>query len=97
VAREENAARAALDLLDDSLLRWADALYTTLPLAVYPGLAPRIRAVRVRWEPGFAQGLIAPPMACFVGICDVCVVAEARRSWRACVDGPACDLRDFVR
>lgn len=88
---------AALELLDAPLLAWADALYTTLPLAVYPQLADRIRAGRVRWSPGFAQGLLAPPMACFVGICDSCRVVEARRPWRACVDGPQCDVRDFVR
>jgi hypothetical protein len=96
-ARGPDAASAALELLDDSLLRWADAIYTTLPLAVYPALAQRIRNTRMHWTPGFAQGLIVPPMACFTGICDVCLVPEARRTWRACVDGPQCDLRDFVR
>ena len=97
LVRGPDAANAALELLDESLLRWADAIYTTLPLAVYPVLAQRIRSVRMRWAPGFAQGLIVPPMACFAGICNVCLVAEARHTWRACVDGPQCDLRDFVR
>jgi dihydroorotate dehydrogenase electron transfer subunit len=96
VARGADAA-AALDLLDPALLRWADALYTTLPLAAYPSLAYQIRGVRLRWEAGFAQGLLIPPMACYVGICDVCLVPESRRPWRACTDGPQCDLRDFVR
>ena len=91
------AEDAALDLLDAPLLAWADALYTTLPLAAYPRLADRIRSGRVHWAPGFAQGLLTPPMACFVGICDTCRVVEARHTWRACVDGPQCDVRDFVR
>lgn len=95
--RGPDAAAAALDLLDDSLLGWADALYTTLGIADYPSIAARVRAGRVRWGPGFAHGLLVPPMACFVGICDVCIVPEARRTWRACVDGPQCDIRDFVR
>ncbi len=96
-ARGADAANAALDLLDDALLRWSDAIYTTLPLESYPALARRIRSARLRWEHGFAQGLLVPPMACFAGLCDVCLVPEARRTWRACTDGPQCDLRDFVR
>ena len=96
-ARSAEPAGAVLDLLDTSLLRWADALYTTLPLDSYGALAERIRAARMRWEPGFAQGLAVPPMACFTGICDTCLVAEARRPWRACVNGPQCDVRDFAR
>ena len=91
------AAEAALGLLDSTLLRWADALYTTLPVDVYPALAAQIRSTRMRWEPGFAQGMLIPPMACFTGICDTCLVPESRRAWRACVDGPQCDVRDFVR
>lgn len=90
-------ALAALELLDSHLLRWADVLYTTLPLRVYPELADRIRAGRIQWSPGFAHGLLIPPMACFCGICDTCLVAEARHAWRACMDGPQCDVRDFVR
>lgn len=95
--RGPEAAAAALELLDHSLIQWADALFTTLPLPVYPALADQVRKARVRWQPGFAQGLLVPPMACFTGICDVCLVPEARRAWRACVDGPQCDLRDFAR
>lgn len=90
-------ALAALDLLDAQLLRWADVLYTTLPQRVYPELADRIRAGRIQWTPGFAQGLLMSPMACFCGICDTCLVPEARRPWRACIDGPQCDVRDFAR
>ena len=96
-ARGADATSAALDLLDNTLLSWADALYTTFPVDAYPALAERIRSGRIRWGPGFAQGLLVPPMACFVGICDTCLVTEARRPWRACVDGPQCDVRDFVR
>ena len=97
LARGADPALAALDLLDTGLLSWADALYTTLPIRAYPMLAERIRAGRIQWQPGFAQGLLVPPMACFTGICDTCLVTEARRPWRACVDGPQCDVRDFVR
>jgi dihydroorotate dehydrogenase electron transfer subunit len=97
VAQGLDAGAAALELLDPSLLRWADALYTTLPVEMYPQLAERIRTTRMRWEDQFAQGLIVPPMACFVGICDSCLVAEARRPWRACIDGPQGDVRYFVR
>ena len=96
-SRAADPSLAALDLLETALLGWADALYTTLPLRVYPELAERIRAGRVQWLPGFAHGLLVPPMACFCGICDTCLVPEARRLWRACVDGPQCDVRDFVR
>jgi dihydroorotate dehydrogenase electron transfer subunit len=96
-AQGGDPAAAALDLLDDTLVAWADALYTTLPVQVYPALADRIRRARVRWLPGFAQGLLVPAMACFVGICDVCLVPESSRPWRACVDGPQCDIRHFVR
>jgi hypothetical protein len=94
--RGPDAAEAALDLLDDALLRWADVIFTTHPPEAYPSLARRIRATRLRWERGFAQGLLLAPMACFVGICDTCLVTEARAPWRACVDGPQCDVRDFV-
>ncbi len=96
-AEGDDPALAALDLLDNSLLRWADVLYTTLPQRVFPDLADRIRAGRIQWPPGFAHGLQVPPMACFCGICDTCLVPEARRLWRACIDGPQCDVRDFVR
>jgi dihydroorotate dehydrogenase electron transfer subunit len=97
VAHRPDEAEAALDLLDRDLLRWADALYTTLPIGAYPSLAERVRASRVQWRPGFAHGLLVSPMACFTGICDTCIVPEARRLWRACVDGPQGDVRDFVR
>lgn len=97
LARGDVPEDAALELLDRQTLSWADALVTTLPRTAYPALADRIRAGRMQWTPGFAQGLILAPMACFVGICDTCLVAEARRPWRACVDGPQCDVRDFVR
>lgn len=98
LARGASPAAAALDLLDRSLLSWADALYTTLPVDTYPLLGAAIRAARIRWQAAFAQGLLLPPMACFCGICDTCLVPEARRSpWRACTDGPQCDVRDFVR
>lgn len=93
----DDAAAAALDLLDGSLVGWADAIYTTLPVSSFAALGDRIRRGRVRWLPEFAQGWVAAPMACFVGICDACLAPEAQRPWRACVDGPACDLRVFVR
>jgi len=95
--RGPDAAEAALDLLDDALLRWADVIFTTLPPGAYPSLARRIRSTRLRWDRGFAHGLLLPPMMCFTGICDTCLVPEARTPWRACVDGPRADVRDFVR
>lgn len=96
-ARGDDPAEAALELLDPDLVRWADALYTTLPLPAYEHLAARIRRTRLRWMPGFAQGLLLPPMACFVGACDACRVPAFRHTWRACIDGPQCELRDVVR
>jgi dihydroorotate dehydrogenase electron transfer subunit len=96
-ARSDDPAQAALDLLDPDLLRWADALYTTLPLPAYERLAARIRTTRLRWVDGFAQGLLLPPMACYTGICDACRVPAFRRTWRACVDGPQCEVRDVAR
>jgi hypothetical protein len=97
LGRGVDPASSALDLLEPALLSWADALYTTLPQRAYPELADRIRAGRIQWLPGFAHGLLVLPMACFCGICDTCLVPEARRPWRACIDGPQCDVRDFVR
>lgn len=96
-AHGPDATTAALELVQPALLRWADALFTTLPLTAYPMLSSLIRSTRVRWERGFAFGLLVPPMACFVGICDSCLVPDASHTWRACVDGPQCDVRDFVR
>lgn len=96
-ARGPDAATAVLELVQPALMRWADALFTTLPVDAYSALAARIQATRLRWERGFAQGILLPPMACYLGICDSCLVPEARRPWRACVDGPQCDVRDFVR
>ncbi len=96
-ARGADPARALLELVDTDLMRWADALYTTLPLESYEALAGKIRRTRLRWNPGFAQGLVLAPMACYVGICDTCRVPAFRKTWRACVDGPQCDLRDVVR
>ena len=96
-SRGADAAAASLDLLDPTLLRWADALFTTLPLSTYPVLAAHVRDTRVGRAAEFAHGFLMPPMACYTGICDTCLVPEARRPWRGCVDGPVCDLRDFVR
>lgn len=97
IAQSPNAALAAVSLLDDQLLRWADLVAVSLPSAHLPAVAQRIRAVRLQWNAAFAQAAVLPPLACCIGVCGVCVVETHRERRLACVDGPIFDLRELVR
>ncbi len=101
VAQSKAFAAAAVALLDDNLLRWADMLAIALPREYWAKVAQRVNQVRIRWSREFAQAAVLDPvdcsLACCVGVCGVCQV-ETRHSTRlACVDGPIFDLRDLVR
>lgn len=97
VARGANAAEAALTLLDDHLIRWADLLALALPLDHLTTVAQRVRSVRLQWQRDFAQAVALPPLACCIGVCGVCGVQTRKEQWLACTDGPVFDLRDLVR
>lgn len=97
VARSNVPPAAALKLLDDNILRWADMLAIGLPHEYWTAVAQRVNQVRIRWGREFAQLVVMPPLLCCVGVCGVCAV-ETRKAFRlACVDGPVFDLRDLVR
>lgn len=97
VAQSKAFASAAIALLDDQLLRWADMVAIALPHEYLTKIAQRINNVRIRWSRGFAQVAILPPLACCVGVCGVCTVETRHTERLACVDGPVFDLRDLVR
>ncbi|HEX6287860.1 MAG TPA: hypothetical protein VFZ66_01650 [Herpetosiphonaceae bacterium] len=94
-------AAAALALLDEQLLRWADLLALALPSADLPQAAQRVRSVRLQWPREFAQAALLDPadarLVCCVGVCGVCGI-EAKQGRRlVCSAGPVFDLRDLVR
>ncbi|PLS78405.1 MAG: hypothetical protein CYG59_18835 [Chloroflexi bacterium] len=97
VAQSKAFASAAIALLDDHALRWADMLAAALPHPYWAKLAQRVSDVRIRWSRGFAQVAVLPPLPCCVGVCGVCAVETRHASRLACVDGPVFDLRDLVR
>jgi hypothetical protein len=74
-------------------VRWADQLCAALPPEQYSDLAHRIRTLRFRLDPTFAQVLTTPDMLCGVGACLACVVATREGSYtRACIHGPVFSL-----
>jgi dihydroorotate dehydrogenase electron transfer subunit len=76
-------------------MSWADQVCAALPLDQLPALRDAIRAVKFRWERGFASVLLEGPLVCGVGACGVCAV-EIRKGVRMlCSDGPVFDLRDL--
>lgn len=101
IAQGDYPAEAALSLLDDALLRWADLLAIALPLELLPRVAERVRSVRLQWNRDFAQValLSSQPnqLACYVGICGACSVDGRHGRKLVCSDGPVFDLRDLVR
>lgn len=97
VVRGPDAAAAALALLDDALLRWADLVAVALPQTEWSNLAQRVRSVRLQWSRNFVQAAVLPPFACCVGVCGVCAVPMRQTHQLACVNGPVFDLRDLVR
>lgn len=78
------------------LVAWAECVCVAHELDRYPALARTVKDVRLQPFPDFAQALVRVPMACGVGVCDVCRIATRRGELRACVDGPVLDLLDFL-
>jgi dihydroorotate dehydrogenase electron transfer subunit len=79
-----------------SAIGWADQVCAALPGDQLSALRDAIRAVKFRWERGFASALLEGPIICGVGACGVCAV-EMRKGMRMlCSDGPVFDLRDLV-
>ena len=97
IAASRASEAAALSLLDDALLRWADMLGVALPLPFWSRVARRVGDARIQWSRGFAQVAVLPPLACGVGVCGACGVETLRGPRLACVDGPIFDLRALVR
>lgn len=101
VATGTDAAVAALSLLDDQMLRWADLLAIALPQTQLSAAAQRVRNVRLQWSRGFAQAALLAPdsggLPCCTGICGTCAVETRQGTRLSCVDGPIFDLRDLVR
>ena len=97
IAPSKVPAAAALKLLDDNMLRWADLLAIALPYEYWSAVAQRVNAVRIRWSREFAQVAVLPPLPCCVGVCGACGVETRPGQRLACVDGPIFDLRELVR
>jgi dihydroorotate dehydrogenase electron transfer subunit len=100
VAHGSDPAEAALALLDEQLLRWADLLAIALPARLLPHVAHRVRTTRLQWSRGFAQAALFEPadtrLACCVGMCGACMIETRRERRLACSSGPIFDLRDLV-
>lgn len=76
-------------------LLWADQLVVAVGLEAIPALIDAVRAVKLRWERGFAQAILAGPMPCGTGACQACLI-ETRDGLRTrCKDGPVFDLREL--
>ncbi len=77
------------------LIRWAEGIGLACDPARYPALAERVRQARMQMPRDFAQALVAVPMPCGVGACDVCRVVTRHGERHACTDGPVFDLMEF--
>lgn len=97
IALSKVPAAAALKLLDDTVLRWADMLAIALPHEYWSAVAQRVNAVRIRWGREFTQVAVLPPLACCVGVCGACGVETRHGQRLACVHGPIFDLRELAR
>jgi dihydroorotate dehydrogenase electron transfer subunit len=101
VAYGADPAEAALTLLDEQLLRWADLLAIALPSSYLPRVAQHVRTTRLQWSRDFAQAALLDPadaaLACCVGVCGVCGIETRHEHRLACSSGPVFDLRDLVR
>ncbi|GAB4214616.1 MAG: hypothetical protein OHK0022_53370 [Roseiflexaceae bacterium] len=79
------------------LIVWADQLCAALPEDQLEPLAEAVRAVKYRWERGFAGVLLDGPLVCGVGACGVCAVETRKGQRLRCSDGPVFDLRDVMK
>jgi dihydroorotate dehydrogenase electron transfer subunit len=77
-----------------SAIGWADSVCAALPRDQLPVLRDAIRAIKFRWERGFASVLLEGPIVCGVGACGVCAVDMRKGTRLLCSDGPVFDLRD---
>jgi dihydroorotate dehydrogenase electron transfer subunit len=77
-----------------SPIAWADQVCVALPSAQLSALRDAIRAIKYRWERGFASALLEGQIVCGVGACGVCAVELRKRTRMLCSDGPVFDLRD---
>ncbi|HEX9438714.1 MAG TPA: hypothetical protein VF909_03485 [Roseiflexaceae bacterium] len=77
-----------------SPLAWADQVCVALPDDQLSALRDAIRAIKYRWERGFASALLEGQIVCGVGACGVCAVELRKRTRMLCSDGPVFDLRD---
>ena len=82
------------DPVSFSPLAWADQVCVALPGDQLSALRDAIRAIKYRWERGFASALLEGQIVCGVGACGVCAVELRRRTRMLCSDGPVFDLRD---
>ena len=77
-----------------SAIAWADQVCVALPGDQLSALRDAIRAIKYRWERGFASALLEGQIVCGVGACGVCAVELRKRTRMLCSDGPVFDLRD---
>lgn len=96
VAHGSDITTAALDLLTDETLRWADQLAVALPLETLPTIAQRLRQTRLNWTDNMAQALLLPPPACHVGVCGTCTIPTRQGYRLGCTDGPVFDLKRII-
>jgi dihydroorotate dehydrogenase electron transfer subunit len=78
-----------------SAIGWADQVCVALPRDQLTALRDAIRAVKLRWERGFASALLDGPIVCGAGACGVCAVEVRKGTRMLCSDGPVFDLRDL--
>ena len=75
-----------------SPIAWADQLCAALPQQQLTALGEMVRAVKYRWERGFASALLEGPLVCGVGACGVCAIELRRGARMLCNDGPVFDM-----
>jgi dihydroorotate dehydrogenase electron transfer subunit len=90
-----NSAQAPISDLQ-SAIGWADQVCAALPGDQLPALREAVRAIKFRWERGFASVLLEGPIVCGVGACGVCPVELRKGTRMLCSDGPVFDLRDLA-
>jgi dihydroorotate dehydrogenase electron transfer subunit len=92
--RPEDQETRGQDPFSLSPLAWADQVCVALPGDQLSALRDAIRAIKYRWERGFASALLEGQIVCGVGACGVCAVELRKRTRMLCSDGPVFDLRD---
>ena len=80
------------DLVSD-YWTWADEIYASGPISMYPVLAQCMEAC---WPRKPVQVLAEMPMACGVGACYACAIETKRGPKLVCRDGPRFFLSDLL-